>query len=166
MKYADETIDNIGQNVGQKRDVAAGKEIKKQDYKCFVTQRAKSVDLRSVVKGGGGGTSTIDALSFYRRRSDSPTPVVEFAEWMPANARNKQLVDDTLAFTVDFKSWLEKLNEFQRNVLDLLIEGYKASKIAELLKISAQQIKARILELKRSFVRFFHIQQHKSLCLT
>ena len=28
-------------------DVASGKEIKKQNYKCFVTQRAKEVDTRS-----------------------------------------------------------------------------------------------------------------------
>ena len=64
------------------RDVAAGKEIKKQNYKCFVTQRAKSVDIRSVCKKGLGGTSTSDVLGFYRRRPDSPTPVIEFSEWM------------------------------------------------------------------------------------
>ena len=34
------------------RDVCAGKEIKKQDYKCFVTQRSKQIDTRSVFKQG------------------------------------------------------------------------------------------------------------------
>ena len=52
------------------RDTVAGKEIKKQEYKCFITQRAKEVDQRSICKKGYGGTSTIDVLSFYRRRPD------------------------------------------------------------------------------------------------
>ena len=60
------------------RDVAAGKEIKKQDYKCFVTQRAKQVDTRSVCKKGLGGTSTIDVLGFFQtqtRKSYTCIPV-------------------------------------------------------------------------------------------
>ncbi len=44
-------------------DVAAGKEIKKQNYKCFVTQRAKEVDTRSFCKKGYGGNP---ALTFCR----------------------------------------------------------------------------------------------------
>ena len=64
------------------RDIAADKEIKKQEYKCFITQRAKQVDQRSICKKGYGGTSTLDALSFYRRRPDVYTEIVEFDEWM------------------------------------------------------------------------------------
>ena len=45
-------------------DVRLGREIKKQTFKCFVTQRAKQVDQRSICKKGYGGTSTLDALSF------------------------------------------------------------------------------------------------------
>ena len=45
-------------------DVAAGKEIKKQNYKCFVTQRAKEVDTRSFCKKGYGGTSTLMRYPF------------------------------------------------------------------------------------------------------
>ncbi|MBI2417631.1 MAG: sigma-70 family RNA polymerase sigma factor [Ignavibacteriales bacterium] len=171
LRYDPRRSDKIQELICQafekyQRDIAASKEIKKQDYKCFVTQRTKQLDQRSVVKGGGAGTSTMDPLGYFRRRNDSTTSVVQFDDWMTGSVRNKQVVDDSLAFNVDFKSWLEKLNESQRRVLDLLIEGYKASKIAELLKISTQQIRARILELKRSFVRFFHIREHKSLCLT
>ena len=36
------------------RDISRDKEIKKQEYKCFVTQRAKEVDQRSFCKKGYG----------------------------------------------------------------------------------------------------------------
>ena len=65
-----------------KNDSLKGKEIKKQEYKYFVTSRAKQVDVRSICKKGYGGTSSIDALSFYRRRPDVDTEIVEFDDWM------------------------------------------------------------------------------------
>ena len=147
------------------RDIAAGKEIKKQDYKCFVTQRAKSVDQRSFAKKGLGGTSTIDVLSFYRHRPDSDTPVVRYDDWMLCTPRSKQLVDENLAFNVDFNDWLMKLNASQKRLLDLLIQGYKTSRIAEKLRTSAKVVKDKINELRNSFVSFFSIK-HKSLQLT
>ena len=139
------------------RDTAAGREIKKQDFKCFITQRAKQVDCRSVVKGGGGGTSTMDPLGYYRRRNDSSTSIIQFDDWMTASVRNKQLVDDNLAFNVDFKSWLEKLSDLQRKVVDLLIQGYKASRIAEKIRLTASKVKNVISQLKVLFVKFFHL---------
>ncbi|MCE1168217.1 MAG: hypothetical protein LWX70_08980 [Sphingobacteriia bacterium] len=162
LRYDERRKDKIQELVCQsyekyQRDVAAGKEIKKQDYKCFVTQRAKSVDVRSVVKGGGGGTSTMDPLGFYRRRPDSPTSVVEFDEWMTGNVRNKEIVDSTLAFNVDYKAWLEILTGIQRKVFDLLIQGYKASRIAEKAHLTAATVKKVITQLKELFVQFFHL---------
>lgn len=35
-------------------DVRLGREIKKQTFKCFVTQRAKQVDQRPICKNGTG----------------------------------------------------------------------------------------------------------------
>lgn len=139
------------------RDLAAGRPIKKQDYKCFVTQRAKQVDCRSIVKGGGGGTSTMDPLGFYRRRPDSPTQVVEFDEWMSVRADSKEKIEANLSFGIDYSDWLKTLNSLQRKVLAYLIEGYKCSKIAEMLKSSAAKIKQIILELRKAFVHYFHI---------
>jgi hypothetical protein len=86
-------------------DEAAGKDIKKQDYKCYVTQRAKEVDCRSVCKKGFGGTSTIDALSFYRRRPDIETEVVEYEEWMISKPWKKESLEDQVSFNGDFKDW-------------------------------------------------------------
>ncbi|MCE1189840.1 MAG: hypothetical protein LWX56_11960 [Ignavibacteria bacterium] len=145
--------------------IERGKAIRKQDFKAFNTQRAKQVDMRSVCKKGMRGTSNIDVLGFYRRRPDSPTPVVEFDEWMTFNPKTKENVDATLCFQIDYQEWLKKLTALQRKILNLLIEGYKTAKIAEKLHITVQKARTGIFALRSSFVTFFHIQQ-KSLCLT
>ena len=67
MRYDPRRKDKIQELVCQSyekfvRDTAADKEIKKQEYKCFITQRVKEVDRRSICKKGFGGTSSIDVL--------------------------------------------------------------------------------------------------------
>jgi hypothetical protein len=128
--------------------------------------RAKSVDVRSVCKKGYGGTSTIDALCFYRRRPVSPTPVIEFADWMTITPKSKEKVEDNIVFNIDYQDWLAKLTAIQKRILNYLIQGYKTSKIAERLRTSRKTIKDNINELRRSFIRYFHIQQHKGLNFT
>ncbi len=138
------------------RDTAAGREIKKQEYKCFITQRAKQVDQRSVCKKGYGGTSTMDPLGFYRRRPDSPTSVVEFDDWM-INIRGKENVDNALAFNIDFEFFLAKLDQLQRKIIDLLIQGFKTSEIVKIVQISPGKVKQVISQLRELFVKFFHL---------
>ena len=55
MRYDPRRKDKVQELVCQSyekysRDISKGKEIKKQEYKCFVTQRAKEVDQRSICK--------------------------------------------------------------------------------------------------------------------
>jgi hypothetical protein len=119
--------------------IERNKPIKKQDFKCFITQRSKQLDIRSFVKKGGGGTSTIDALGYYRRRADSPTPVIEFADWMTITPKSKEKVEDNIVFNIDYQDWLAKLNSMQKRILEYLLQGYKASKIAERLRTSAKK---------------------------
>ena len=52
-----------------KNDSLKGKEIKKQDYKYFITSRAKQVDVESICKKGYGGTSTLDALIILQKKT-------------------------------------------------------------------------------------------------
>jgi hypothetical protein len=141
-----------------KRDVAAGKEIKKQDYKCFVTQRSKELDKRSICKNGYGGTSTIDALSFYRRRPNSTTPFIEFNDLMAVNQRTKESIEANIVFSVDYKDWLKKLNCTHKKILDYLIQGFKASKIAEMIHANINLVKKVIKELKELFIEYFEIK--------
>ena len=136
------------------RDKAKGKEVKKQDYKCFVTQRAKEVDKRSVCKKGYGGTSTIDALSFYRRRE---TEVVEYDDWMTSTPWKKESLEEQYSFNLDFKDWQQKLTTQEKTILSHLMQGYKASKIAEILKLSYYTVKTIISKLKEAFLDYFRL---------
>ena len=139
------------------RDKAADKEIKKQDYKCFVTQRAKEVDKRSFCKKGLGGTSTLDALSFYRRRSDVDTEIVEYDDWVTSKPRGREAVENQLIFNIDFKDWQETLTKEEKTILSHLMQGYKASKIAENLKLSYHTVKKLIQQLKEAFLDYFRL---------
>jgi hypothetical protein len=138
-------------------DVAAGKEINKQNYKCFVTQRAKEVDKRSICKKGLGGTSTSDALSFYRRRVDSGTEVISFDEWMTYKPRGKQMIEETFSLKIDFENWQKQLTRIEHKILRLLLDGYGYSKISEKLKLSYIVVKDTITKMKAFFIRYFHI---------
>jgi ATP/maltotriose-dependent transcriptional regulator MalT len=141
------------------RDKAAHKKIEKQDYKCFVTQRAKEVDLRSFCKKGMGGTSTLDALSFYRRRPDVDTEVVELDEWMTMKPSGKEAVENQLTFNIDFKDWQQTLTKEEKTILSHLMQGYKASKIAEILKLSYHTVKTIISKLKKAFLDYFRLEE-------
>jgi hypothetical protein len=141
------------------KDKAAGKEIVKQNYKCFVSQRAKEVDKRSICKKGLGGTSTLDALSFYRRRTDVETEIVEFEEWMTSKPNNKHTVEETLSFNIDFKDWQKTLTPKEKTILSHLMQGYKASKIAEILKLSYHTVKQIIKHLKKRFLDYFRLEE-------
>ena len=141
------------------RDKASGKEIKRQDYKSYVTQRAKEVDYRSICKKGYGGTSTTDVLSFYRRRPDVSTEVVAFEEWMTSKPRSKNTVEETLSFNIDFKDWQQTLTPKEKTILSHLMLGYRASKIAEILKLSYHSVKQIIKCLKEAFLDYFRLEE-------
>ncbi len=139
------------------RDNAADKEIKKQDYKCFVTQRAKEVDKRSICKKGYGGTSTLDALSFYRRRPDVDTEIVEYDDWVTSKPRGKEAVENQLTFSIDFKDWQRTLTSEEKTILSHLMQGYKASKIAEILQLTYHTVRQIIKQLKERFLDYFRL---------
>ena len=130
MRYDPRRKDKIQELVCQSyekftRDKTAGKEIKKQDYKCFVTQRAKEVDKRSICKKGYGGTSTIDALSFYRRRPDVETEIVEYDDWLTSKPRSKEDIEKELSFNIDFKDWQRTLTKEEKTILSILCKDIR-----------------------------------------
>jgi len=164
MRYDPRRKDKIQELVCQsyekyQNDRSRGKEIKKQEYKCFVTQRAKEVDQRSICKKGYGGTSTIDALSFYRRRSDVDTAIVEFDDWMTFKPWNKESVEEQFSFNVDFKDWQQTLTTQEKTILSHLMQGYKAKDIAEILQLTYQTVRTIILKLKQLFLDYFRLEE-------
>ena len=160
LRYDPRRKDKIQELVCQsyekyQNDRIRGKEIKKQEYKCFVTQRAKEVDQRSICKKGYGGTSTIDALSFYRRRSDVNTEIVEFDDWMTSKPWDKEAVEEQFSFNVDFKDWQNSLTKEEKTILSHLIQGYKAKQIAEILQLAYHNVQTIIKKLKEAFLNYF-----------
>jgi len=143
-----------------KNDSLKGKEIKKQEYKYFVTSRAKQVDVRSICKKGFGGTSSIDVLGYYRRRPDSPTPVVEFDEWMSAKTWKKEAVEEQISFQIDFKDWQNTLTKQEKTILSHLMKGLNAIDIAEILQLSYSYIRQVIKQLKQKFLEYFSLAEY------
>lgn len=138
------------------RDVAAGKQITKQNYKCFVTQRAKEVDKRSICTKGYGGTSIMDALSFYRRRPDVETEVVSFDDWMTSKPRaDKEMIENELTFRIDFKDWRRTLDDLQKKILDYLMQGFSAKNISEMMSMGYAKVVNLIRNLKIAFLNYF-----------
>lgn len=142
-----------------KNDSLKGKDIKKQDYKYFVTSRAKQVDVRSICKKGFGGTSSIDALSFYRRRPDQDTEIVEFDDWMTSKSWSKEAVEEQISFNIDFKDWQQTLTNEEKKILSHLMQGYKAKQIAEILQLTYQTVRTIILKLKQLFLDYFRPEE-------
>ena len=160
LRYDNRRKDKIQELIAQSyekylRDSLKQKEITKQDYKCFVTQRAKQVDVRSVCKKGLGGTSIIDALSFYRQRPGADTSIVEFDDWMTYNVTRRNTFEDALVFTIDFNNWRETLGEPEKSILDMLLEGHTIEKIALLLNLSFPSINQIIRSIRTALLRYF-----------
>ena len=168
MRYDPRRKDKVQELICQsyekyQNDISKGKEIKKQEFKCFITQRAKEVDLRSICKKGLGGTSTTDPLSFYRRRPDSGTDIVEFAEWMSSNALKKDSVEESISFRIDFSNWQLTLSKIERRILSMLLNGYTAPKIADKVKLNYMTVREMISKMKAAFIQYFHITNNKPL---
>ncbi|MDR3596522.1 hypothetical protein [Clostridium sp.] len=145
------------------RDVAAGKEIKKQDFKCFVTQRAKQIDTRSVCKKKTGGVSTTDVLGYFLRRSTSPIQVVEFSEWMVNKPWSKESVESQCDFNIDFQNWQKCLTRTENKILRLLIDGFSVTKISVKLRLNYITVRDTIKRMKAAFIRYFNIVDNKPL---
>jgi len=166
MRYDPRRKDKIQELVCQsyekyQNDVHNGREIKKQTFKCFVTQRAKEVDKRSICKDGYGGTSTIDVLSFWRRRPDVDTHIVELDdEWMTYKPWKKEAVEEQISFQIDFKDWKKTLSKQEQTILTHLIEGYKAKDIADILQLSYTSIRQIIILLKEKFLEYFSLAEY------
>ena len=135
------------------------KKLKSRNSNTFVTSRAKQVDVRSICKKGYGGTSTTDALSFYRRRPDSPTPVVALDEWMTSKPWSRDAVENQISFQIDFKDWQNKLTTQEKTILSHLMQGFKAKDISDILQLSYQTVRTIIIKLKELFLDYFRPEE-------
>jgi len=132
--------------------LASGREIKKQDFKCFVTQRAKQVDIRSVCKDGYGGTSQRDVLGYFLRRPDSKISVTSLQDWMTIPGKSREAV---LVFNVDFSRWINRLYDLQKRIVEYLVQGFQFKEIAKFIKTKVSKVKAIVREIQEQFLNYF-----------
>lgn len=139
-------------------DVASGRKVKKQTYKCFVTQRAKEVDIRSVCKDGYGGTSQMDPLGFFLRRPDSKITVTGLQDWMTIPCKSKEAIDEALTFNVDYSRWINRLNSLEKRTVEYLIQGFRLNEIAKFIKATVKKVKAIIRQVQKMYLNYFELE--------
>ncbi len=140
-----------------RNDVSMGREIKKQEFKCFITQRAKEVDMRYICKKG---LSVYRPQIHYHFTGEGLIQLqlyVEFAEWVSSNALKKDSVEEFISFQIDFSNWQLTLSKFERRILNLLLKGFVACKVADKLKLNYMTVKDCIKKMKEAFIKYFHI---------
>lgn len=166
MKEPERRKDKVQELVCQayekyQNDLSANRDIKKQDFKCFVTQRAKQLDIRSAVKCGYGGTSQKDVLGYFNRRPDSKITVTDLQEWMPISTKSKEDIDLALVFNVDYSRWVNRLNDLQKRIVEYLIQGFCMKEIAKFIKATVNKVKAIVREVQKQFLNYFELETCK-----
>jgi DNA-binding NarL/FixJ family response regulator len=78
---------------------------------------------------------------------------------MTSKPRGKQMVEETIGFNIDFKNWQNTLSRIERRILQMLLHGYSATKIAEKIKLSYIKVKECINRMREGFIRYFHINK-------
>ncbi len=139
-------------------DLAAGRAIKKQSFKCFVTQRAKQLHIRSVVKKGYGGTSQLDVLGYFNRRPDSPISVTGLLEWMTIPGRSREAINLALVFNVDYSIWINRLNDLQKMIVEYLVQGFRLKEIAAIIKETLNKVKAIVREIQEKLLKYSELE--------
>lgn len=139
-------------------DLAAGRAIKKQSFKCFVTQRAKQLHIRSVVTKGYGGTSQLDVLGYFNRRPDSPITVTGLQEWLTIPGTSREAIDEALTFKVDYSRWINRLNRTQKRIVGYLIQGFQLKEIAKFINAKVSRVRAIVREIQEQFLSYFEVE--------
>ncbi|MGE5797627.1 MAG: hypothetical protein ACM34N_12655, partial [Ignavibacteria bacterium] len=83
------------------------------------------------------------------------TEIVEYDDWMIARNRKKDAIEEAIAFQIDFKNWEKKLTRTEKNILQLLLAGYNALKLSELLKLSYITVKENIKRIQQAYQKYF-----------
>jgi DNA-directed RNA polymerase specialized sigma24 family protein len=163
LRYDERRQDKVQELVCQpfekyQHDVEAGREIKKNSFKPFVTKRAKEVDVRSICKDGYGGTSQKDVLGYFNRRPDSKIIVTDLQEWMPISTKSKEAIDEALVFNVDFSRWINRLNNTQKRIVEYLIQGFCMREIAKKIAATVEKVKAIIRQIQKKYLNYFDLE--------
>ncbi len=98
-------------------------------------------------------------LSFWRRRPDVETEIVEFDEWMTNKPWKKEAVENQISFNIDFKNWQQTLTTQEKTILSHLMQGYKTRDLVDILSPTYQAIRQIIKNLKENFLEYFRLDE-------
>ena len=102
-----------------------GKEPDLLLLKKFLRMRKKELSKRSFVGKNGGGASIRDIMK-QKHQWDGTFEKVDFVDNLPNGKMNTKVrAEENMSFYVDFRMFLKKLTESQRQIIDLLISGFR-----------------------------------------
>ena len=82
---------------------------------------------------------------------------------MTAKPRAKEIVEEQISFTIDFKDWQKTLDDLQKKILNYLIEGFSVKKISEMIRMAYAKVKNLIRDLKIAFLNYFQPNEAYSI---
>ncbi len=135
-----------------------GKEPDLLLLKKFLCMRKKELWSRSFVGKNGGGASTRDIMS-QKHLWNGTYEKVDFIDDLPNSKMNtRQRVEESISFYVDFRLFLEKLTKIQRQIINLLISGFRLKEIGRRLRQSDYKIKQIIDSVKEAYLKYFEVE--------
>ena len=135
-----------------------GKEPDLLLLKNFIRLRKKELATRSFVGKNGGGKSTRDIMN-QKHQWDGTFEKVEFLDELPNNRMNTRIrAEEGMSFYVDFRMFLNKLSIMQREIITLLLDGFRLNAICRKLKQSDHKVKRIIDSVKEAYLKYFEIE--------
>ena len=106
----------------------------------------------------GGESSTRDIMN-QQHQWNGAYEKVDFVDNLPNGKMNtRQRDEEGMSFYLDFHSFLQKLSTMQRQIVEMLISGFKLKEICRRLKQSDYYIRQILNSVKEAYLRFFEVE--------
>ena len=141
-----------------RRMIEKGKKPDLLLLKNFIRMRKKELSSRSFVGKNGGGTSTRDIMN-QKHYWNGTYERVDFIDDLPNSKMNTRLrAEENMSFYVDFHLFLKRLTSVQRQIIDLLMSGFRLNEICRRLRQTDFKIRQIINSVKEAYLKYFEIE--------
>ncbi len=126
--------------------------------KKFICNRKKELATRSFC-GKNGGSSSIRDIMNQQHQWNGTYEKVDFVDNLPnAKMNTRRRAEEGMSFYVDFNSFLQKLTTMQKQIVEMLISGFKLNEICRKLKQTDYFVRQIINSVKEAYLRFFEVE--------
>ncbi len=144
--------------VQYKRMIAKGQQPDLLLLKRFISMRKKELATRSFCGKNGGGSSTRDIMN-QQHQWDGTFDKVDFVDNLPNLKMNTRLrAEDGMSFYIDFKQFLNRLDNMQKQIVEMLMNGFRLNEICRKLKQSDYMVRQILNSVKEAYLRFFEVE--------